>query len=293
MSHPLFSVLIANFNNGRFLMEAINSVRGQTYANWEIILVDDASTDSSPVLYKQLAQDARIHIYYNEGNRGCGYTKRRCAELANGEICGFLDPDDALVNNALEVMVKEHINRSDISMIYSRYYLVDRQMNVIGTSTHQCKLPDNITFLEYGEGAISHFVSFKKSYYDITPGINPFYKRAVDHALYFLMEEVGRVRFIDKPLYYYRANTGQNISTYSQSDAAFLWDLIIMSDACRRRGLSIEDIVLVKFKSFIGEIKDESYLNGMDAVRQTRTYKTGKFVTKPLRYLKELFKERQ
>ena len=46
-NQPLFSVLIANYNNGKYLMEAIESVRQQTYINWEIILVDDASTDNS------------------------------------------------------------------------------------------------------------------------------------------------------------------------------------------------------------------------------------------------------
>ena len=93
--NPLFSVLIANYNNGKYLMDAIKSVYEQTYTHWEIILVDDASTDNSHELYKELEKDERIRIFYNDENHGCGYTKRRCAELANGELCGFLDPDDA------------------------------------------------------------------------------------------------------------------------------------------------------------------------------------------------------
>ena len=197
---PLFSVLMANYNNGRFLMDAIESVRKQSYTNWEIILVDDASTDESSVLYEELVNDSRIHVFYNHENKGCGYTKRRCVENANGVICGFLDPDDALVNDALEVMVKEHVNRSDVGLVYSKYFLVDNTMTVVGVSTHQVVLPEGISFLEYGEGAISHFVSFKRAFYDRTVGIDAFYRRAVDHALYFLMEEVGKVSFIDRPL---------------------------------------------------------------------------------------------
>ena len=53
-NQPLFSVLIANYNNGKYLMDAIESVRRQTYTNWEIILVDDGSTDNSHELYKEL-----------------------------------------------------------------------------------------------------------------------------------------------------------------------------------------------------------------------------------------------
>ena len=110
MDQPLFSILIANYNNGHYLMEAVESVRQQTYSNWEIILVDDGSTDNSHELYKQLVeQDSRIHIFFNEENKGCGYTKRRCAELANGEICGFLDLDDTLLPEALETHIAMHI----------------------------------------------------------------------------------------------------------------------------------------------------------------------------------------
>ena len=119
---PLFSVLIANYNNGRFLMDAISSVREQTYSNWEIILVDDASTDNSTELYKQLEQDERIHIFYNETNGGCGFTKRRCAELANGSLCGFLDPDDTLLPEAIQKHVAAHQGHPQVSVVYSRCY---------------------------------------------------------------------------------------------------------------------------------------------------------------------------
>ena len=69
---PLFSILVANYNNGRYLQEAIDSILAQTYDNWEVILVDDKSTDDSPVIYGKYASDSRFKIYYNDVNRGCG-----------------------------------------------------------------------------------------------------------------------------------------------------------------------------------------------------------------------------
>ena len=140
---PLFSVLIANYNNGKYLMDAIESVYAQTYTNWEIILVDDASTDNSKELYKELANDSRIHIFYNDENRGCGYTKRRCAELANGELCGFLDPDDMLTNEAIEYMVNTHLLDDSLSMAYSSLALIDSQKNVISVPKWQHQIPSN------------------------------------------------------------------------------------------------------------------------------------------------------
>ena len=273
---PLFSVLIASYNNGRFLQEAIDSVLAQTYSNWEIILVDDKSTDNSFEIYEKYKEDDRFYFDYNEKNQGCGFTKRRCIELANGEICGFLDSDDVLEKNALEIMVKEHQNIDDVSMIYSRYYYADEQLNVSGVSEHQCILPDGVSFLEYGKGAVSHFATFKKNFYDQTVGISVHYKRAVDHALYYLLEEAGKLLFIDRPLYYYRSNTGNNISTNAYSNAAFFWHIIVMVDACKRRGMDVEQVVLKDFLGFVDGEKHDSFIKGEDAVRMTKTYRVGK-----------------
>ena len=77
MIPPLFSVLMANYNNGRYLMEAVESVYAQTYLNWEIVIVDDGSTDNSKDVYEKLGEDARIHIFYNDGNKGCAFTKHQ------------------------------------------------------------------------------------------------------------------------------------------------------------------------------------------------------------------------
>ena len=141
-------------------MEAIESVRQQTYTNWEIILVDDASVDNSPELYKELEKDERIHIYLNDQNMGCGYTKRRCAELATGEICGFLDPDDILVPEALEQEAFVHVKYSDVSMVFSQRYITDEQLNPIEiTPSGETALPIEIQNY-FDAGIVSHFVSF-------------------------------------------------------------------------------------------------------------------------------------
>ena len=77
---PLFSVLIANHNDGKYLMEAVESVKAQTYTHWEIVIVDDGSTDNSNELFVELVEDQRIRVFRNEENRGCGFTKRKCLE---------------------------------------------------------------------------------------------------------------------------------------------------------------------------------------------------------------------
>src|SRR6266567_1565920 len=100
-----FSILIANYNNGRFFKDCYNSILAQTYINWEVIIVDDGSTDDSVEAIKNIINmDKRFHFYINNQNKGCGFTKRKCVEVASGDICGFVDPDDALLPNALKKM---------------------------------------------------------------------------------------------------------------------------------------------------------------------------------------------
>lgn len=279
----LFSVLIANYNNGKYLEDAINSIMRQTYQNWEIIIVDDCSTDNSSELYKKYENDSRFHIYFNESNQGCGYTKRRCAELAHGDICGFLDPDDTLEADALDVMIKAHQEDESLSMVYSISNIVDENLNFIHLSTLQHEIPKGSSFLEEGY-CISHFVTFKSTAYNKTPGIDPNFLRAVDHDMYLMLEEVGNVKFINKVLYNYRTNTGSNISLGDNGDKAYIWHLTAMIDACRRRNIQIEDVV----------VKDYQRMNNIriqkveEAIKGTKDYRLGHILLLPFRAIKKL-----
>lgn len=209
---PLFSVLIASYNNGRYLQGAIDSVLGQTYTNWEIVLVDDKSTDNSFEIYEKYKDDKRFHIYFNEENKGCGYTKRRCAECSQGELCGFLDPDDKLTKDALEIMVGEHQAHPGCSLVYSTHYLWN---DCSGAKTVQGlvgPMQNGEDFLISSRNVVSHFSTYKKHYYDMTVGINLKLKSAVDVDEYFLLEEVGELHYVNTPLYFYRQTNPNSVS---------------------------------------------------------------------------------
>jgi len=116
----LFSLLIANYNNGKFFRDCYESIIAQTYAEWEAIIVDDGSTDDSvKVITAIIGNDKRFKFYTNDKNYGCGYTKRRCVELASGDICGFVDADDILLPLALERMRFAYIDNSEAGLIHS------------------------------------------------------------------------------------------------------------------------------------------------------------------------------
>ncbi len=278
---PLFSVLIANHNDGKYLQEAIESIFAQTYDNWEIIIVDDKSTDNSAEVYEKYSTDDRVHIYQNDENMGCGYTKRRCVELAQGEVCGFVDADDSITSNAIEKMVEAHIKNPLCSLIYSQFYYTDNNHNVISISQHQCTIPEGNSFLTCNIlGAVSHFATFKKKYYNQTIGIDPSFKIAEDIDLYFKLEEVGVLLFIPTPLYYYRTDTGNNTSLGEKNHIKSIsWDFLARINAYKRRNLPIEDILIPQ----LTHIYEEAYSIGQDNVRATTSYKIGRAIITPFK----------
>lgn len=279
------SILIANYNNGRYLMDAVDSVRHQSYTNWEIIIVDDRSTDNSTELYKSFDDDGRIKVFVNDRNMGCGYTKRECVSYADGDICGFLDPDDVLAENAIQIMVAEHAKHPDASLINSTCYTTDEHLNVVSISPYGCSIPHDQTFLTFRKG-ITAFATFKKKSYERTEGIDPIMLRAVDHDLYYKLEEVGNVFFVNKPLYYYRQNTSGNISLGEENMLkAHAWDIYSMVNACKRRGISIEDNAL----KYIDEFVKSGINKGERKVRNSKSFILGHKLLHPISSFRKNF----
>lgn len=232
-----FSILIANYNNGKYLMDAIESVRQQTYTNWEIILVDDCSTDNSHELYKELEQDDRVHIFRNDQNRGCGYTKNRCVAEAKGDWCAFLDPDDMIREDALEIMANAIKANPQHGVFYSHMYVCDENMNVVYDNTYAYGSKEWEQFIHYQKGI--HLFLFRKGVYLSTPGIHLSLTQSVDIDLYYKLAEVTTAYYINQPLYYYRNNPISLTKNPSRATATHLW---VMLESLKRQGCSDLDI---------------------------------------------------
>jgi len=234
---PLFSVLIANYNNGKYLEECLSSIMAQTCSNWEIVLVDDASTDDSKNIYRKFAADKRIKIITNVKNKGCGYTKRKCVEIAQGDICGFVDADDAIVEDALELLIRYHGENPDVSIVYSTHYICDENLKPQKVADYVGKIPCGVKSWSIARPVISHFASFKRSKYLATKGISPIYHKAVDKDLYYKLEYTGPVLFINKPLYYYRHHLN-SISLNQNAFVAYQYELLAKAMVILRNNIS-------------------------------------------------------
>jgi len=233
-NQPLVSLLMANYNNGAYIEEAIKSVLNQTYTNWEIIIVDDASTDNSLMVIEQIANKYdNIRIYRNEKNLKVALTKAKATEYAKGEICAILDPDDALAPNAIEKHVETYLKYPDCSLVSSKYFLCDAQLNVEGINTDVFNPETNYSYLA-SSGGINAFWSFKKDKYIECSGFDKEFPLAEDQDLYYKLEEVGIIKVIDEPLYYYRIHK-RSISKNDNLATAYAYHLLAMFEAKNRR----------------------------------------------------------
>ena len=126
---------MANYNNGHFITQAVNSVFAQTYDDWELVIVDDCSTDDSVSIIDTLvATDDRIRMFKNDKNRGVGYTKHRAVEESRGTIVAILDPDDVITEDALAMMLKAFSENPSAVLCWSEYWQCNEYLEILTQS---------------------------------------------------------------------------------------------------------------------------------------------------------------
>ena len=140
MNHSnLVSIITPNYNCERFIAQTIDSVLAQTYQNWEMIIVDDCSTDNSYNIAVEYAKnDKRIIVLRNESNSGAAISRNKALDNAKGEYIAFLDSDDLWEQNKLEKQLK-FMEENNCDFSFSRYSLIDEENNSLGKTANIVK----------------------------------------------------------------------------------------------------------------------------------------------------------
>ena len=100
--NDLVSIIMPSYNTSEYISESIESVVKQTYSNWELIIVDDCSTDNTDAVVGEYLDDSRIRYLKNEKNSGAAFSRNRALREAKGRWIAFLDSDDIWSENKLE-----------------------------------------------------------------------------------------------------------------------------------------------------------------------------------------------
>lgn len=126
MPEPLVSILIPSYNHGAFLNACLDSIRRQSFSDWEAVIVDDGSADDSVALARREAKaDGRIRVFVNERNLGTYGTQRRALELAAGRLIAVLNSDDQWDSEKLSRQVELLNRHASAAMCYTLGWQID------------------------------------------------------------------------------------------------------------------------------------------------------------------------
>lgn len=128
--NDLVSIIMPSFNTAEYIDETIRSVLYQTYTNWELIIVDDCSTDNTDEVVEQFKSDSRIHYLKNDVNSGAAVSRNRALREARGKWIAFLDSDDLWSKHKLEYQIRF---MEEIGCHFS--YTMYEEMDSVGSPT--------------------------------------------------------------------------------------------------------------------------------------------------------------
>jgi glycosyltransferase involved in cell wall biosynthesis len=222
MDSVLVSVLMTSYNREKFIAEAIESVLGSTYTNFELIIVDDGSMDDTVKIARNYERsDERIKIYINETNLGDYANRNRAASFAKGKYLKYVDSDDKIYNWTLQYCV-------DMMEKYPDAVLGIRHYNNI---KEDFLLPTATIYKNYFEFDILNVgpsgTIFKRDEFEKFGGYDAIYGPASDLYFNLKMANLYPVVLLKKEFFFYRTHEGQELNnrySYLQYNYRYLKD---------------------------------------------------------------------
>jgi len=217
-SNPLVSVIIPTYNHGRYLGRAIQSLLGQSYANWELVIVVDGSTDNTLEVIRSF-EDARItHIYQqNRGVRQLAATINAGLGRTRGELVTMLPSDDTWPGYRLEKQVPVFAD-PNVALCFGRQYIIDENDRILGEN----KAPPDLDRIEnrpigsaLHEMFVANFIAqptvlIRRAALDKIGGyLQPPGLLAEDYPTHMALALVGEFRYLDLVLGNYRMHEAQ------------------------------------------------------------------------------------
>jgi glycosyltransferase involved in cell wall biosynthesis len=208
---PLITVLMAVHNGERFLRPAVESILGQTLGEFEFLIVDDASTDSSSTIL-QSYDDARIRVLRNSENLGLTKSLNLGLTKARGRYVARMDADDIAVLTRFEKQA-EHLRSADLAMTCSNVFFIDSNGDATGRSERAFDRNSILWHLIF-DGYLPHptLMWDREQVRDIVGGYDERFVTAQDYDFTWRVANALHVEGIEEPLLFYRMH-GANVTS--------------------------------------------------------------------------------
>lgn len=222
---PLVSVVIATYNMANYLPIAIQSVLAQTYENFELLIVDDGSTDNTREIVKPFLNDSRVR-YFRQENKGQPAALNHGIRESAGEYLAFLDADDIWVSEKLELQIPLFSQSEKLGVIYSGVVCIDENGLKLDRSSGRL-FRGRLTNLLLIRNLIGFGTSVvKKDCFNHIGGFNENIKWGNDYDLWLRLSTKYEFDYIDQFLLHYRVWPNQ--MTYNSGEKIYLSAIGIM-----------------------------------------------------------------
>ena len=239
---PLVSVIVPNYNHSQYLGERINSILNQTYQNFELILLDDNSTDNSRDILEKYRNNPHVsRIEYNDTNSGSPFKQwEKGINLSSGDLIWIAESDDSCFPEMLEELVREFVNNERCVLAYckSNYYHGGKLFKTINNTKKTVSMSGKTfikVFLSCGNSVSNASsalfkkevaIKIKKDYLD--------YKGAGDRLFWIYLSEFGDVSIVRKRLNIFRLHDNNSTSRFYYYGINQIEDKLILDYLCRK-----------------------------------------------------------
>lgn len=250
----LVSIIMPSYNTAKYIAETVQSVLAQTYQNWELIIVDDCSTDDTDEVVKPFLSDSRIRYLKNEKNSGAAVSRNRALREAKGKWIAFLDSDDLWMPEKLEKQIA-FMKENGYHFSYTDYMEIDEASRPNGkTVTGPKKITKAGMFNYCWPGCLTVMYDAE------TVGLIQIadIKKNNDYAMWLKVCKKADCYLLDESLAKYRKRTG-SISNHGYMKLV-KWHYKLFREAENQNPVS--SIVLTMRNLFFGVIKKIKYVKG-------------------------------
>ena len=219
-SQPLVSVIMPCYNMESYVADSIASVQQQTYPHWELLIVDDASTDKTVEIVKTLAgQDEKIRFVVKPQHSGIADTRNQCIEMAQGRFLAFLDADDIWHPEKIETQLQTMLDKQ-VGFTYTTYDWIDEDGHMLN------KFINTIGNLDYKKYLRNTIIGCSTVMVDtdiVGKVVVPNFRTSEDTATWLSILKKGHLAYaIDESLVSYRIRR-RSASSNKLKASADLW----------------------------------------------------------------------
>jgi glycosyltransferase involved in cell wall biosynthesis len=259
---PAVSVIVPNYNHARYLRRRIDTILGQTFKDFELILLDDCSTDESRTILSEYGSDPRVRLEFNEVNSGSTFKQwNKGVRLAKGKYVWIAESDDYADERLLERLVEILEGDENITLAYCRSWRVTQDDQLKGFEDaylqHRGSHGWDADFCVEGQQECRGYflflnsvpnasaVVFRRVAYERVGGADESMVLCGDWKLWAAMALAGRIAYTTRPLNYYRSHEGSLRSKTARRSLSVLESLQVVRWILDRVILSEAELVQV------------------------------------------------